>query len=193
MLFLGVFSQRWVKSDISQNTAEDAIFTLVSQKILNFKNVKGVIDHVKERFQNDKSGIQLLEKNPVKIEKQQQKYMDLYSRGLIEIEDIKPKLASIKDQKKTITEKIENQKAVQSAFEISDGDIRSVIENFSEKVSHANPKTKKRAIQALFQEVRIFPKKGEPWEKILEIKGSCLPFTLVFLASPRGFEPLLPA
>ncbi|NQT68321.1 MAG: recombinase family protein, partial [Desulfobacteraceae bacterium] len=34
-------------NDISQHTAEDAIFTLVSQKILNFKNVKGVIDRVK--------------------------------------------------------------------------------------------------------------------------------------------------
>jgi len=43
-----------------------------------------------------------------KIEKQQQKLMDLYSRGLVEIEDIEPKLASIKEQKKAIKENIEN-------------------------------------------------------------------------------------
>ena len=180
-------------NDISQNTAEDAIFTLVSQKILNFKNVKGIIDSVKERFQNGKSDIQPLEKNLTKIEKQQQKYMDLYSRGLVEIEDIEPKLASIKDQKKAITEEIENQKAVKGAFEVSDDDIRNAIENFTEEVSHADPKIRKSAILALFQEIRIFPKEGTPWERILEIKGSCLPLTRLSVASPRGFEPLLPA
>ena len=147
-------------NDISQKTAEDAIFTLVSQKILNFKNVKGIIDSVKERFQNGKSDIQPLKKNLTKIEKQQQKYMDLYSMGLVEIEAIEPKLASIKDQKKAITEEIENQKAVKGAFEISDGDIRIVIDNFSEEVSHADPKIRKSAILALFQEIRIFPKEG---------------------------------
>ena len=134
-----------------------------------------------------------LEKNLTKIEKQQQKYMDLYSRELIEIEDIEPKLASIKDQKKAITEEIENQKTVQGAFEVSDGDIRSVIENFTEEVSHADPKIRKSAILALFQEIRIFPKEGDPLERILEIKGSCLPLTRLLVASPRGFEPLLPA
>ncbi|MBU4287893.1 MAG: recombinase family protein [Proteobacteria bacterium] len=180
-------------NDISQNTAEDAIFMFMSQKILNFKNVKGVIDRLKERFHNGKSDIQPLEKNLAKIEKQQQNYMYLYSRGLVEIEDIEPKLASIKEQKKAITEEIENQKTVQGAFEVSDGDIRRVIENFTEEVSHADPKIRRSAILALFQEIRIFPKEGTPWERILEIKGSCLPLTRVSLASPRGFEPLLPA
>ncbi len=180
-------------NDISQNTAEDAIFTLVSQKILNFKNVKGVIDRVKKRFQNGKSDIQPLEKNLAKIENQQQKYMDLYSRGLVEIEDIEPKLASVKEQKKAIIEKMKNQKAVQGAFEVSDDDIRNVIENFKEEVRQADPKARKNAVLALFEQIKIFPKEGEPWERILEIKGGCLPLTRVSVASPRGFEPLLPA
>ena len=184
---------RCPNNDISQITAEDAIFTLVSQKILNFKNVKSVIDRVKKRFQNDKSDFQPLEKNLSKIEKQQQKYMDLYSRGLVEIEDIEPKLASIKGQKKAIIKEIENQKVVQGAFEVSDDDIRSVIENFSEEVRQADPKVRKSAVLALFEQIKIFPKENNPWERILEIKGSCLPLTRVAVASPRGFEPLLPA
>jgi chromosome segregation ATPase len=136
-----------------------------------------------------------LEKNLAKIEKQQQKYMDWYRTGigLVEIEEIEPKLASIKDQKKAITEEIENQKASQGVFEVSDDDIRNAIENFTGEVSHADPKIRKSAILALFQEIRIFPKEGTPWERILEIKGSCLPLTRVSVASPRGFEPLLPA
>jgi hypothetical protein len=80
---------------------------------------------------------------------------------------------------------------VQGTFEVSDDDIRSVIENFLKEVSHADPKVRKSAVLALFEKVRIFPKKNEPWERILEIKGSCLPLTRVSVASPRGFEPLL--
>jgi len=172
-------------NDISQNTAEDAIFTLISQKILNFKNIKGVIDRVKERLQNGKSDIQPLEKNLTKLEKQQQKYMDLYSRGLVEIEDIEPKLASIKEQKKAIIKEIENQKAFQGAFQVSDDDIRSVIENFKEEVRQADPKARKNAILALFEQIKIFPKENDPWERKLEIKGSCLPLTRLSLASPK--------
>ena len=52
---------------------------------------------------------------------------------------------------------------------------------------------KKRFFQALFKEIRIFPKEGRPWKRKLEIKGVYLPLTGVFVASPRGFEPLLPA
>ena len=127
----------------------------MSQKILNFKNVKGVIDRVKERFQNGKSDIQPLEKSLVKIEKEQERLMDLYSRGLVEIEDIEPRLASIKDQKKAVKKNIEHQKASQGAFEVSDDDIRHVIENFKEQVSHADAKTRKSAVLALFQEICI--------------------------------------
>ncbi len=188
-----MFGIKCHNNDISQNTAEDAIFTLVSQKILNFKNVKGVIDRVKERFQNGKSDVQPLEKSLAKIEKEQERLMDLYSRGLVEIEDIEPRLASIKDQKKAVKKNIAHQKASQGAFEVSDDDIRYVIENFKEQVSHADAKTRKSAVLALFQEICIFPKEGAPWERILEIKGSCLPLTRVSVASPRGFEPLLPA
>ena len=182
-----------LNNDISQNTAEEAIFTLVNQKFLNFKDIKGVIDRVKERFQSGKTDIQPLEKNLTKIDKQQERLMHLYSRGLVEIEDIEPKLALIKDQKKAITKKIENQKAVQGAFEVSDDDIRSVIENFKEQVSQADPKVRKSAVLALFEQISIFPKEGAPWERILEIKSSCLPLTRLSVASPRGFEPLLPA
>ncbi len=172
---------------------EDAIFTLVSQKILNFKNVNGVIDRVKEQFQSGKPDIQPLEKNLAKIEKEQERLMNLYSRGLVEIEDIEPKLVSIKEQKKAIKENIKHQKASQGVFEVSDDDIRNAIENFAEEVSHANPKIRKSAVIALFQEIRIFPKEGESWQRILEIRRGCLPLTRVSVASPTGFEPVLPA
>ena len=68
-----------------------------------------------------------------------------------------------------------------------------VVDNFKEEINHADPKIKKMAIQTLFEEISISPKEGEPWERLLEIKGTCIPLTRLTVASPTGFEPVLPA
>jgi hypothetical protein len=60
----------------------------------------------------------------------------------------------------------------------------------TEEINHADPKIRKSAVQALFDEIIIFPKEGSPWERVLEIKGAYLPLTRYKLASPTGFEPV---
>jgi len=57
---------------------------------------------------------------------------------------------------------------------------------------NADPKIKKRIVQTLFEEILISPKEGDPWETTLEIRGAYLLLTGVFVASPTGFEPVLP-
>ena len=74
-----------------------------------------------------------------------------------------------------------------------DDEISEVLQNLEREVKHADPKIRKRVIQTLFKEAHIFPKEGAPWERLLEIKGVHVPLTRVNVASPRGFEPLLPA
>jgi len=59
----------------------------------------------------------------------------------------------------------------------------------SKEVNNADPKIKKRAVQALLEEIRIFPKDGSPWQRLLKIKGDCLPLTPVKVASLREFHP----
>ncbi len=76
---------------------------------------------------------------------------------------------------------------------LSRKDASVVIENLADKVRRADPKIKKRTVQVLLDEIRITPKKGAPWERMLEIKGVHVPLTRVVLASPTGFEPVLPA
>jgi hypothetical protein len=99
----------------------------------------------------------------------------------------------LNEQKKSISEESENTKVARRAYEISDTNIKEVIKNFSKEVKKANPKIKKRAVHAPLEEIRIFPKYGSPWKRLLEIKWTCLPLTPVNEASPTGFEPVLPA
>jgi hypothetical protein len=99
----------------------------------------------------------------------------------------------LQEQKKALQVSLEDARSAQGVFEVSDADIVEVIENLTENIQHADPKIRKSAVRALFQEFRIFPKKGNPWERMLEIKGIYLLLKRVKLASPRGFEPLLQA
>ena len=116
-----------------------------------------------------------------------------YRRGIIELDDFEMEMAPLKEQEDAVRITYEQAKLATGNNEIDEQTIRAVIENLGDEIKHADPKIKKRAIQALFDEIQIFPKKGAPWERMLEIKGVHLPLTRVSVASPRGFEPLLPA
>jgi hypothetical protein len=58
-------------------------------------------------------------------------------------------------------------------------------ENFREEVRQADPKIRKRALQALFNDMRIHPKKGNPWERLIEVGGQKSPSLGANAASPR--------
>ena len=180
-------------NDISQRIAENAVFSFLDDRILNFKNVKKFIDQLKRKMDRGSAKIKPLEKRLVQIESERRKIKDLYIKGLIDENEIEDEMGALNDQKQAISEDLENAKIALGAYEISDTVIKEVINNFSKEIENADPKIKKRAVQALLQEIRIFPKEGSPWERLLEIKGACLPLTPVKVASPTGFEPVLPA
>ena len=68
-------------------------------------------------------------------------------------------------------EKLEEANAIQQDLEVSADDIIQVIENFKEEVRNADPKIRKKAIQTLSHDIWIHPKKGNPWERKLEVTG----------------------
>ncbi len=52
-----------------------------------------------------------------------------------------------------------------------DVETKKIIDNFTKEVENADPKIKKRAVQALLHKISIFHQKGSPWERFLEING----------------------
>jgi len=134
-----------------------------------------------------------MERNLEKINKQIQKVMRLYRLGTIDDAEIEAELVPLQIQKKVLAKSIKDLKAEKGVYEITEKDVKDVLSNLEDEVKHADPKIRKRAFQTLFEEIHIFPKEGSPWKRLLEIKGVQVPLTRVFVASPRGFEPLLPA
>ena len=185
--------KRCRNNDISQNTAEQAISIFITQHVLSFNNIKHVIERLKKKRRSGNSDIGNLEKRLAVIISQKRKMIKAYRRGIIGLEDFEMEMAPLKKQEDAVRITYEQAKLTTGTNEIDDQTIRAVIENLGDEIKHADPKIKKRAIQALFDEICIFPKEGTPWEKMLEIKGVHLPLTRLSVASPTGFEPVLPA
>jgi Resolvase, N terminal domain len=61
-------------------------------------------------------------------------------------------------------------------LDLTDNDLKKGIEHLSEKLENADPRIRKRAVQALLGEVRIYPKEGKTRDRLLEIIGGYSPW-----------------
>ena len=179
--------------DIAQGKVEDVVFSVVDQQILNFKNINAFIKRVKSRSKTDKSEIRRLESRLVQVDSEIRKVMKLYRLDAIDEQEIEIEMQELQEQKKFLLAGLHEAEAMQRGLEVSASEIVQVIENFREEIRHSDPKIRKQAVQTLFDEIMIYPKKGNPWERMIEIRGTKVPLTGVNVASPRGFEPLSPA
>jgi hypothetical protein len=154
--------------------------------------MKGVIAQIQAKLGHSHVTMKDLEARLHGIEGERNRIMGLYRRELIDEKDIERGLGDLNEQRYRVAAEIERIRAATGLTEVSDATLREVIGRLGEESRCADPKIKKRVVQTLFEEIRISPKEGHPWERTLEIRGVYLPLTGVFVASPRGFEPLLP-
>jgi site-specific DNA recombinase len=177
---------------ISQDQLEQAVFLLIDRKVLNFNDVQAAITRIRKGINKGKPSLEPIEKHFKQIKKERQRLIDLFRSGLIERDEVERELTILNEQKRAVIANMVAAKSSSGLVDISDDEIKRIIENLAEEIRKADSKRKKRIVQTLFEEIKIFPKKGDPWERTLEIRGVYLPLTGVFVASPRGFEPLLP-
>jgi chorismate mutase len=167
----------------------------IKEHIFNIKNVGAFADRVRKRLHTDQTEVKSLEKRLASIQRQIDKIIKLYRLDTIDIDDIEAELVPLLKKKKAVSEHIEKIKSSQGVCDVSDAEILDIIGRLDEEFSHADPNIRKRVCTTLFEEIRIFPKQGNPWnwERLLEIKGVQMPLTRVNVVIPGGIEPPLPA
>jgi site-specific DNA recombinase len=180
-------------NDISQQKVEDAVFAVIDQQVLNFKNVRGFIDRLKKRFESDNSEGISIKKNLDRVETEIKKVMRLYRLGTIDEQEIEREIIELQERKKRLEKSLREVESLQETVDIGNNDLLEVIRDFKKEVNNADPKIKKRVVQTLIEDMRIYPKEGNPWSRMIEIRGFYIPLTRYKLASPTGFEPVLPA
>ena len=189
----GKTGPRCSNGSIKRERIESILFSLIEKKILNFRDVKEVIGRIKERFNGKEVKIPGLNNKIDQIKGKVRKTISLYQQELIEQDELEDMISPLRQQQKTLEREIKAIKVSNEFQDVNDAMIKDVIGNLSREVANADPETKKRVVRTLFQSISIHPKKNQSRDRMLSIKGVCLPLTRDFLVTPRGIEPLLPA
>ena len=127
--------------------------------------------------------------NAIAQDKADEAIFTLLGEHILKYRSIKPVIEAVKRKR---GQGVSRMQAQQGVADVDDDAIRSVIETLGEQVRNADPKVRRRAALNLFQELQIGPKTRSPWVRKITAKGIHMPLTGAFVASPRGFEPLLP-
>ena len=80
--------------------------------------------------------------------------------------------------------------------EYSDESIRRQLERFEEMLNEDNIVEMRSLVRDFIFKITMYPKddpKTKKWKRRVDIKSYIRALTMIKLASPRGFEPLLPA
>ena len=117
--------------------------------------------------------------------KEIRKTVNLYNSELIEQDKLKAIINPLRSQQKAIETQVHTLAGSDDYKGINDELIQNAIDNFTIDVQTAGPETKKRATRALFDSVIIHPKDKESGDRLLEVKGVCLPLTRDFLVTLR--------
>ena len=184
---------RCLNGNIKQERIESALFALVGKEVLNFRNIKQVIKKIKERFGNRNDEIGTLGKKIAKVKENIRKTVLLYHSDIIKADELESIINPLREQEEVMVGRIKLLKKADGCQEITYKIIKETIENFREEVRYADPEIKKRVVRTLFESIVIHPKDTPKGDRLLSIKGVCLPLTRDLLVTPRGIEPLLPA
>ena len=185
--------KRCPNQGISQDEIENAVFSVLFQQILRFKNLQPIIKQIKERFQKGDSTVNDLQAKIQEVDRERKRLIELAQKGLVSVGEIDSKMNELNEAKEAMAQHLEDTKKSKGVVEVTDEMIEEVLAHLHDKLENADPEIKKSLAQSLFNSIFIAPKEGSPWERKLTINGIYLPFTGVMVASPRGFEPLLPA
>jgi chromosome segregation ATPase len=162
--------------------------------LLNFDQIQGVLARIRGRYRSN----QVIDAKPmianvIRLERQIDRLLKAYQVVAIEVETLQEQMDPLRKQKQALTARIDEAEAALNRLQVNDDEIKRVLDHLGGEIEHADIQKEKRVVQTLFQEILVFPKEGDSWKRIIEIKGTYVPLTRVFVASPRGFEPLSPA
>ena len=179
-------------NSISKNRLESAMFSLIKEQVLNFKNVKTVIARIIKGTNTEKSDTLPLEKRIKQLQIEGDRVLGLLVRGCANPERVERKLNETEERLMALEKELETARHQSNAVTVDAKEVSEAINNFREEVENADPKIRKRAMMALIQSLTIFPK-NDQGETVCNVKGVSLPLTRLKMASPVGFEPALPA
>ena len=95
---------------ISQDEIENAIFSVLFQQILRFKNLKPIIKQIKERFRKGDSTVDDLQAKIQAVDRERKRLIELAQKGLASVEEIESQMNELNEAKEAMAQNLEDTK-----------------------------------------------------------------------------------
>jgi hypothetical protein len=126
--------------------------------------------------------------------------MQLFSRGRISAEIIEAQIEPLQKEKEEleiIASDLSHVNAILNAklSEFSNESIKEQLDRFEEMLNDDNMVEMRATVRDFIHKISIFPKEepaSKKWKRRVQINSYVRALTMILMASPRGFEPLLP-
>ena len=136
----------------------------------------------------------------VEIDSQIKNLMQLFSRGKIKAEIIENQIEALQKEQEDleiISADLSHVNAILNAklSDFSNESITEQLKRFEEMLNEDNVTEMRAMVRDFIHKILIFPKEtvyGKKWKRRVQIKSFVRALTMILMASPRGFEPLLP-
>ena len=153
--------------------------------------------HKKSGSENQKSQSARIDE----IDRQIGNLMSLYSRGKIKAELIEKSIEPLQKEKDEIRARLSESAQYDKILELkveefSSESIKNQLERFEEILNEDNVHEMRNMVRDFIYRIDIYPKEvlgAKKWKRRIHIQGYVRALTMMKMASPRGFEPLLPA
>ena len=141
-------------------------------------------------------------KRAKELDKQISKLMTLFSRDKIPVELVEKQIEPLHQEKKDLDTKIIDISQINEALDIkmdeySTESIKSNLERFEELLSDDNMIEMRGLVRDFIHRITLGPKDNpkakQKWLRPVHLESYVRALTMIKMASPRGFEPLLPA
>jgi len=127
--------------------------------------------------------------------------MTLFSRGKIKAELIENQIAPLQEELEELEAKVIDISQINEVLnvkidEYTSESIQQQLEKFEEMLNEDNMVKMRNLVRDFIYKVTLYPKndpKSKKWSRCVQIESYIRALTMIKVASPTGFEPVLPA
>ena len=177
----------YLKENLIQKKFYDNFIKAIQAQYENYKR-----DSIKDQAEN--------QKNITDIKKKIDKIMDLYMDGKIDKLILESKLVPLQEEEKELEVRALDLSQVNLVLnaklsEFAAGNIAEQLDRFETMLNDDNEPEMRLLVRDFIRKITIGPKeepKSKKWKRRVHIESYVRALTMILVASPRGFEPLLP-
>ena len=195
--------KKWYSS--SGKSIEENVLVYLKENLITKDFYEKFIKTIQEQYENYKAeslSDQVKHKKRIEeLNSQIANLMTLFSRGKIKAELIENQIAPLQEELEELEAKVIDISQINEVLnvkidEYTSESIQQQLEKFEEMLNEDNMVEMRNLVRDFIYKITLYPKndpKSKKWSRCVQIESYIRALTMIKVASPTGFEPVLPA